>query len=1039
MASVPYNNGVPEVAPDARPPDDYQRIQSSPDDFGGAIARGGEKLAAGLHTAGEFWGQVQTDGVLNDSMKDLNDLTERAKSLQGQEALDQQSSIQQQKDQIIENARSKLGTPEQQHRFDSTIRPFADRYIAGQLSTHFVQQGRVHAEKVNTDAFSLALNNVANAADDPEQVKHFREDARQASVRRVQAAGNGGDPAQVQAAIQSADQAVFKTQTESILANDPVNGASRARVLLEANKSALGEAYAPLMEHVRVRANAQDAHDLAATAIKDSGEAARAGAPQAPQAAGASPVKAGADPASMLRHFEGFSAQPYWDVNHWRVGYGSDTITRADGSIVPVTAMTQVTKEDAERDLQRRANLSTQDVKSQIGDAAFNKLSPEAKASLTSVAYNYGSLAKTPAVVAAAQSGDPKALAAAVQDLSSHNGGVNAKRRATEAANILGTASIPQGQYAAAGGNHAMTLPAVANGVAPAPIYSTPPDVPMDPSPEMGALWNNAAYATPTVAAGPPPPPITPEAHEAAAVKAVLESDKTIEVKNAAIATIKQQFAQAAMAAEATAKSQKIRADQSASDWVTKFSKARQTGATDYTQLYDGILADPSLSWENRLSLGEKMRKISGEPDTAAFGSNWSTVRERMMLPPDDPKHMSFQDALAVPGVTSAGMEDLVKMQKRNREGSGGHLITEMENSGIKYAGGLMKLEQGFGDNFKMPNLRGQRIFDGVVAPYITSTVEEMAARGDRAGIDKFLQTDNLDKIVNRFYPPKQRAADTLGGNLVANAEQHPAATSAMPPPPKGIAAEPWKEVVSQVPFTSKGTPWKYADWAGVVQTLLADPSPENQSTFDKIMDGAGGLKAATVLEKFGVTPTAPAAPAAPAAPVSVAAALESKPAGGAPAPQVAPAPRPVAAQAPAPEPQTLPAGAFYGNEKAPTEADAEKYAREQLTGKLDASAAATAREREGASAIAARRETTERMTAQAPEVLEMNRATEAVRALDRQEETAREHIKSLDAREKAGAHVKTQREEYEQELAQIARQRIAAQARVDAAKKKSK
>ena len=1032
MASVPYNNGVPEVAPDARPPDDYQRIQSSPDDFGGAIARGGEKFGEGLHAATHFWGEVQTDGVLNDSMKDLNDLTERAKSLQGQEALDQQSSIQQQKDQIIENARSKLGTPEQQHRFDSTIRPFADRYIAGQLSTHFVQQGRVHAEKVNTDAFSLALNNVANAADDPEQVKHFREDARQASVRRVQAAGNGGDPAQVQAAIQSADQAVFKTQTESILANDPVNGTSRARVLLEANKSALGEAYAPLMEHVRVRANAQDAHDLAATAIKNSGEAARDTAPQAKagapvaaapmftQAAGS--VPGGFTPNGLARTAQiesggnagvtnsiGMAGLMQFSPGTWKM-YGQGSPLDPQAATIAAQKYAADNAKVLAPVLGRAPTDAELYIAHQQGGGGAKKLfaNPNTRA---------GDLVGDKAIIQ--NGGDPNKPASAFTNL-----WINKFNKTPGATHVL------------QGGDRAMVLPAAANTPGAAngqPIYSTPPDILMDPSPEMGALWNNAAYATPTVAAGPPPPPITPEAHEAAAVKAVLESDKTIEVKNAAIATIKQQFAQAAMAAEATAKSQKIRADQSASDWVTKFSKARQTGATDYTQLYDGILADPSLSWENRLSLGEKMRKISGEPDTAAFGSNWSTVRERMMLPPDDPKHMSFQDALAVPGVTSAGMDDLVKMQKRNREGSGGHLITEMENSGIKYAGDLMKLEQGFGDNFKMPNLRGQRIFDGVVAPYITSTVEEMAARGDRAGIDKFLQTDNLDKIVNRFYPPKQRAADTLGGNLVANAEQHPAATSAMPPPPKGIAAEPWKEIVSQVPFTSKGTPWKYADWAGVVQTLLADPSPENQSTFDKIMDGAGGLKAATVLEKFGVTPTAPAAP------VSVAAALESKPAGGAPAPQVVPAPRPVAAQAPAPEPQTLPAGAFYGNEKAPTEADAEKYAREQLTGKLDASAAATAREREGASAIAARRETTERMAAQAPEVLEMNRATEAVRALDRQEATAREHISSLDAREKAGAHVKTQREEYEQELAQIARQRIAAQARVDAAKKKSK
>jgi hypothetical protein len=41
-------------------------------------------------------------------------------------------------------------------------------------------------------------------------------------------------------------------------------------------------------------------------------------------------------------------------VNALRTGYGSDTVTLADGRVVPVTADTRVTREDAERDLARR-------------------------------------------------------------------------------------------------------------------------------------------------------------------------------------------------------------------------------------------------------------------------------------------------------------------------------------------------------------------------------------------------------------------------------------------------------------------------------------------------------------------------------------------------------------------------------------------------------------------------------------------------------------------------------------------------------------
>ncbi|MGD4317972.1 hypothetical protein QT621_26175, partial [Xanthomonas citri pv. citri] len=40
----------------------------------------------------------------------------------------------------------------------------------------------------------------------------------------------------------------------------------------------------------------------------------------------------GATDFDMIRRFEGFKSAPYWDVNHFRIGFGSDTITREDGS-----------------------------------------------------------------------------------------------------------------------------------------------------------------------------------------------------------------------------------------------------------------------------------------------------------------------------------------------------------------------------------------------------------------------------------------------------------------------------------------------------------------------------------------------------------------------------------------------------------------------------------------------------------------------------------------------------------------------------------
>jgi GH24 family phage-related lysozyme (muramidase) len=144
-------------------------------------------------------------------------------------------------------------------------------------------------------------------------------------------------------------------------------------------------------------------------------------------ASGAAP----ADAAAMIRQFESFSPRAYWDVNAWRAGYGSDTVTRADGSVERVTADTAVSLEDAGRDLTRRLREFDMILKKQIGAGAFEGLSPSKRAALEDIAYNYGSL--PPRILPAIRSGDESKIAAAIRALASDNNGVNRARRQAEA------------------------------------------------------------------------------------------------------------------------------------------------------------------------------------------------------------------------------------------------------------------------------------------------------------------------------------------------------------------------------------------------------------------------------------------------------------------------------------------------------------------------------------------------------------------------------------------------------------------------------
>lgn len=144
----------------------------------------------------------------------------------------------------------------------------------------------------------------------------------------------------------------------------------------------------------------------------------------------------GTGAASMLRQFEGFQPRAKFDVNAFRAGFGSDTITRENGAVERVLRDSVVTRADAERDLARRLRELDGIITRQIGQKAFDGLSPRARAALDSVAYNYGSLPKR--IISAAKSGDDAAIGAGIRGLAGDNGGVNARRRNVEADFIVG-------------------------------------------------------------------------------------------------------------------------------------------------------------------------------------------------------------------------------------------------------------------------------------------------------------------------------------------------------------------------------------------------------------------------------------------------------------------------------------------------------------------------------------------------------------------------------------------------------------------------
>lgn len=124
------------------------------------------------------------------------------------------------------------------------------------------------------------------------------------------------------------------------------------------------------------------------------------------------------DTAVFVAKFEGFQPVAKWDVNAYRIGHGSDTITFNDGSYRKVVQGDTTTKDNAAKDLARRIPEFEKRILNYIDNyGVTNKMwedLPEpAKVGLISLAYNYGNIVKS-AIREAIKTGDVDLIADAL-------------------------------------------------------------------------------------------------------------------------------------------------------------------------------------------------------------------------------------------------------------------------------------------------------------------------------------------------------------------------------------------------------------------------------------------------------------------------------------------------------------------------------------------------------------------------------------------------------------------------------------------------
>lgn len=266
MAEVPYTQGVGGVNPETNVPNDYQHINATPDAFGASIGQGLQHFGAGIEKQADFYNKAVVDSTYNDAAKKMGYVVhgDPNKTITGpdgstqidtgflgrkeRDAMDARPSAEQQIEQIIEDGKKNLQTPQQQHEFETSIRRLQNQHIE-QIGSHTNHQSDAWYASTNKSSADLVLSGITRNVNDFDKFHQSVIDLQNVYLNQVRLEGGGA--VQVQDAIQRASRDATRARIEGVSVNDP----SRAFDMVEKNKDTLGVLYQPLAMQMKARAD----------------------------------------------------------------------------------------------------------------------------------------------------------------------------------------------------------------------------------------------------------------------------------------------------------------------------------------------------------------------------------------------------------------------------------------------------------------------------------------------------------------------------------------------------------------------------------------------------------------------------------------------------------------------------------------------------------------------------------------------------------------------------------------------------------------
>lgn len=877
MATVPYGEGVATVAPDDRTPDDYQRIQTNPGQFGGLIAQGAEQLGAGASHAAQFFGQAAADDASNNYQDAVTKILHGDPNktvpgpdgkptqdtgylgLQGAAALNARPGVEKRLDDLQTSIRAGLTTPEQQLQFDNFTRRYRS-YASGQIGTFADAQSKQWAGAVNQDTASLAINHIGANPDDPAQVAAGASDLIHARVKDAQLHGAvEGDPV-YNAAVASGKRDALKAQVQAIGVKDP----ARAMSILDKNRDIAGADYGPLAESFRARSDQQSGIAAGATAVATAHNSVMS--------------QGGNGPAAPLFHSleSDHGLPPGFLGRTMQIESGGKDVTNPNSAaagkfqFIPSTAA--------------RLGVDPHDFRSSADGAA--RLAEQNSQTLRL------GLGRDPS--------------GAELYLAHQQGGMGAVKLLTHpndpAASIVGLKAVLQN-----GGRQDMTAAQFANlwiskyngttpntnptpdqivhgGVSTEPPPEAPQTVVIDntqpAAPSEMPAPSTAGTAAPAAPTGAPPPSQDNNQGYYPSVKAdayqqILAQEQAGSLSPEA-AQHALQFVNQTLQIQQVAEAEQEKAKQQANDKAANGYVSQMLTGQGGTDMVQRIAQDPALKWETRRALGDAaLKSAKGDVNQAAqaYGPGFWGAYKAVTAPVGDPSRISDPTALlrrAGPGgdLTLEGVQKLSQVLGQNQRSVDDQAVNTTKVGLMNYAKSQLSFEQ----DTQIPGMppikdpKGEAIFASQFIPKFEASYDQWIKDGKDPW--QFLTKDNTDKLISGMRPKSQMAMDQVAATADANGGVMP---TQVPPAPKAANPQAWNAFMLSPPKTVDGKPFPAQVWAGAINLLLSNPTPENIQKWDQSKFGQGGYLAEDILAQLHGQPAAPqpaaVQPSAPAQP----------------------------------------------------------------------------------------------------------------------------------------------------------------------------